>query len=55
MNQYKSPNADKFIPNCISIRTSPLETISDVLDFFRYGASLNPDNRFSLILDDQVN
>ena len=55
LTAYKSPNADKFVPDCISIRTSPLDTISDVLDFFRYGASLNPDSRFSIILDDKIN
>ena len=33
MNTYKSPNADKFIPSCVSIRTSPLSTISDLFDF----------------------
>ena len=52
---YKSPNHDKFIPNCVSIRTSPLSTISDLFDFWRYSASLTDESRFSIIIDDQVN
>ena len=52
---YRGPNHDKFIPNCINIRTGPLSTISDVLDFLRYSANLSDDNRFTLIIDDQVN
>ena len=51
---YKSPNADKFVPDCVSIRTSPLATVSDLLDFIRYSASLANDNHFSLIFDDQI-
>ena len=49
---YRGPNYDKFIPHCISIRTSPLSTISDLLDFFRYSAMLADDSRFTLIIDD---
>ena len=52
LNTYKSPNADKFIPGCVSIRTSPLSTISDLFDFVRQSASMSDDNRFSLIIDD---
>jgi len=52
--EYKSPNADKFVPNCVSIRTSPLSTVSDLFDFVRYSASMPDENRFSLIIDDQV-
>jgi len=52
MNSYKSPNADKFVPNCVSIRTSPLETMQDLLDFIRYSASLRDANHFSVIFDD---
>lgn len=36
---FISPNADKYVPSCISIRTSPLDTISDLVDFFRYSNS----------------
>ena len=54
MGSYTSPNANKFIPNVVSIRTSPLSTISDLLDFFRYSASISEDQRFQLIIDDQV-
>lgn len=49
---YKGPNSDKFIPHCVSLRTSPLSTISDLFDFWRYSASLSDDSRFSLIIDD---
>ena len=52
---FKSPNADKFVPDCVSIRTSPLDTISDLVDFFRYSWQLPEDSRFSMIIDDQVN
>lgn len=52
---YKSPNHDKFIPHCVNIRTSPLSTVSDLFDFWRYSASLSDENRFSIIIDDQVN
>ena len=46
MGSYTSPNANKFIPNIVSIRTSPLSTISDLLDFFRYSASIAEEQRF---------
>ena len=52
---YRGPNHDKFIPNCINIRTGPLQTVSDLLDFMRYSAQLSEDDRFSLIIDDQTN
>ena len=52
---YKSPNHDKFIPHCVNVRTSPLSTISDLFDFWRYSASLSDEQRFSIIIDDQVN
>ena len=52
---FRSPNADKFLPNCVSIRTGPLATISDLIDFCRYRASLAESLRFSLIFDDRVN
>ena len=51
---YRSPNADKFVPNCVSIRTSPLDTISDLIDFFRYSFAVCEENRFAMIVDDQV-
>lgn len=52
---YKGPNHDKFIPHCVSLRTSPLSTVSDLFDFWRYSASLSDEQRFSIIIDDQVN
>ena len=55
LNSYKGPNHEKFVPNCISVRTSPLSTSSDLLDYIRYSATLSEENRFSLIFDDQVN
>ena len=54
LSNYRSPNADKFVPNCVSIRTSPLDTVSDLIDFLRLSATMSPDNRFSLVIDDQV-
>ena len=49
---YRSPNADKFVPSCVSIRTSPLDTISDLIDFFRCSFNICEENRFALIVDD---
>mmetsp|Transcript_9852 Transcript_9852/g.12214 ORF Transcript_9852/g.12214 Transcript_9852/m.12214 type:complete len:301 (-) Transcript_9852:248-1150(-) len=43
---YRSPNCDKFVPHCVSIRTSPLDTMSDLIDFFRYSNSMGDENRF---------
>lgn len=43
---FRSPNHDKFVPHCVSIRTSPLDTISDLIDFFRYAHSQGDDNYF---------
>ena len=51
---YRSPNADKFVPHCVSIRTSPLDTMSDLIDFFRYSFNICEENRFAMIVDDQV-
>lgn len=51
---FKGPNSDKFTPHCINIRTGPLATISDLFDFWRYNASLEPSRRFQLIIDDKA-
>ena len=50
----KGPNADKFTPHCISLRTGPLATMSDLFDFWRYNASLEAQRRFQLIIDDKA-
>ena len=55
LNRYKGPNHEKFTPDCVSIRTSPLSTVSDLLDFWRYMGQMDDEKRFSMILDDQVN
>ena len=34
----KGPNAGKFTPHCVSLRTGPLPTMSDLLDFWKYAA-----------------
>mmetsp|Transcript_42840 Transcript_42840/g.56627 ORF Transcript_42840/g.56627 Transcript_42840/m.56627 type:complete len:103 (+) Transcript_42840:1770-2078(+) len=52
---YRSPNADKFVPSCVAIRTSSLDTISDLIDFFRYSFAIREESRFAMIIDDQVN
>ena len=52
---YKSPNADKFVPDCVSIRTGALPTMSDLFDFWRYQASVSDLNSFAMIIDDKVN
>ena len=48
------PNANKFVPSCISLRTGPLPTMSDLFDFWKYSASLPIENRFSYIIDDRT-
>ena len=49
----RSPNAGKFTPHCVSLRTGPLPTVSDLLDFWKYRAQLDPSRRFSIIIDDR--
>lgn len=43
------------MPDCVSIRTGALQTVSDLFDFWRFQASVSDQNRFELIIDDQVN
>ena len=51
---FKGPNSEKFTPHCISLRTGPLATMSDLFDFIRYSASLDANRRFQLIIDDKA-
>ena len=50
----KGPNAGKFTPHCVSLRTGPLPTMSDLLDFWKYTAQLDPSRRFQIIIDDRA-
>ena len=54
MTASSKPNSDKFTPHCINLRTGPLATMSDLFDFWRYNASLEPSRRFQLIIDDKA-
>ncbi len=45
-SESKGPNAGKFTPHCVSLRTGPLPTMSDLLDFWKYAAQLDPSRRF---------
>ena len=51
-SHFTNPNKDKFIPDMVSIRTGPLTTVSDLFDFWRYTATMHPENRFSYVIDD---
>ena len=55
-DQYKDegPNANKFCPDCIAIRTGPLQTVSDLFDFWKYLSTLEMDEQFSIIIDDKT-
>jgi len=46
-------NANKFTPDCISISTGALNTVSDLLSFADYEGKLPLENHFAYIIDDK--
>lgn len=43
-----------IVPGCVSIRTGPLPTLSQLFAFFRHINSLDIVDRFGMVIDDKL-